>query len=102
MYFVRLPKGKFLMADTKPKPKPKPKPKEKTKAKTTKAKAKVKPKPELTKAEEFYIDNNLNKTDVELAADLGKSLPCVRQHIHKTQGDGRINKLLIREKGCVI
>jgi hypothetical protein len=65
-----------------------------------------KPKPtevsSLTKAEEFYIDNNLNKPDTDLAKDLGKSLPVIRDHLHKTQVTSRISKLLIRDKGCVI
>lgn len=56
----------------------------------------------LTKAEEFYIDNNLGKADEELAKDIGKPVAAVREHLHRTQGKGRVNKLLIREKGCVV
>lgn len=56
----------------------------------------------LTKAEEFYIDNNPKKTDEELAEDLGISLPNVREYIHNTQSKSRISKLMVREKGCVI
>lgn len=56
----------------------------------------------LTKAEEFYIEHNMDKTDAELAKDLGRNVSLVQEHIHKTKGAGRINKLLIREKGCVV
>jgi predicted transcriptional regulator len=52
----------------------------------------------LTKAEEFYIQNNLDKTDKELAEDLGKPADLVRQHIHITQTLGRVGKLLVRDK----
>jgi hypothetical protein len=56
----------------------------------------------LTKAEEFYIENNPKKPAEELAADLGKPLSAVREHIHKTSSTSRISRLMIREKGCVI
>lgn len=60
------------------------------------------PNEKLTKAEEFYIDNNLNKTDLELSNDLLKPISIIQKHLHRTKSDSRINKLLIRKKGCVI
>jgi hypothetical protein len=58
---------------------------------------------ELTKVEEFYVTNNLNKTDKELAKEIGKPVAAVRECIHRVKGgNSRINKLLVREKGCVV
>lgn len=64
-------------------------------------------KPQLTKAEEFYLDNNPDKSPEELATDIGKPLSQVISHIsnrkeHRTDTGGRVNALLIRDKGCVV
>lgn len=56
----------------------------------------------LTKAEEFYIENNPSKSATEMAEDLGKPLAIVKTHLHRTQGSTRMNKLLIRDKGCTV
>lgn len=56
----------------------------------------------LTDVEAFYVDNNADKTDAELARAIGKPVAAVREHLHRTQTTARISKLLIREKGAVI
>lgn len=55
----------------------------------------------LTKADRYYIDNNLDKKDVELASDVNRPVAEVRDYIHKTKQESRVSKLLMREKGCV-
>lgn len=56
----------------------------------------------LTSVEEFYIDNHQSDTDEEIALELGKPIELVREHLHKVKSESRVNRLLIREKGCTV